>query len=59
MEALGGTTTEWLPGYRVKVMDGNHILWDKLVRARVERLVGFLKVAKPDDPLQPALEVLE
>jgi hypothetical protein len=25
VEAMGGTTTEWLPGYRVKVMDGNHI----------------------------------
>lgn len=25
IEGMGGTVTEWLPGYRVKVMDGNHI----------------------------------
>lgn len=25
IEAMGGSVTEWLPGYRVKVMDGNHI----------------------------------
>ena len=25
VEAMGGTVTEWLPGYRVKIMDGNHI----------------------------------
>jgi hypothetical protein len=36
IEAMGGTVAEWLPGYRVKVMDGNHI-------AATDHRIGVLR----------------
>lgn len=61
VEAMGGTTSEWLPGYRVKVMDGNHIAatehrLEVLRDTAAGALPGFAVVVL-DPRLQMAIDV--
>lgn len=61
VEAMGGAATEWLPGYRVKVMDGNHIAatehrLEVLRRTAAGPLPGFAVVVL-DPRLQMAIDV--
>jgi len=61
IEAMGGTVTAWLPGYRVKVMDGNHIAatdhrLEVLRKTAAGALPGFAVVVL-DPRLQMAIDV--
>ena len=61
VEAMGGTAKEWLPGYRVKVMDGNHIAatehrLEVLRETAAGALPGFAVVVL-DPRLQMAIDV--
>jgi len=61
VEATGGVVTEWLPGYRVKVMDGNHIAatehrLEVLRDTAAGALPGFAVVVL-DPRLQMAIDV--
>jgi hypothetical protein len=61
VEAMRGTASEWLPGYRVKVMDGNHIAatdhrLEVLRDTAAGALPGFAVVVL-DPRLQMAIDV--
>jgi hypothetical protein len=61
VEAMGGAASEWLPGYRVKVMDGNHLTGTEhrlevLRKTGAGALPGFAVVVL-DPRLQMAIDV--
>lgn len=61
IEMMGGTVSEWLPGYRVKIMDGNHLAatehrLDVLRETGAGALPGF-GIVVLDPRLQMAIDV--
>jgi len=57
VRAISGTCTPWLPGYRVKVLDGNCI---EATHHRIEKLRGISAAALPGKSLviyEPELEM--
>jgi len=61
IEAMGGEVSEWLPGYRIKVMDGNHLAatehrLEVLRETSAGALPGFAVVVL-DPRLQMAIDV--
>jgi hypothetical protein len=61
IDAMGGAVSEWLPGYRVKVMDGNHIAsTDHRIEVLRDTAAGALPgfaVVVLDPRLQMAIDV--
>lgn len=61
IESMNGTVTEWLPGYRVKVMDGNHIAATehrlKVLRETAAGALPGFSVVVLDPRLQMVIDV--